>query len=381
MAGSNTVRVVTTIVAAICGAAWQTAPHEGRAAPNAAVAASKPAKHFTSKQRLDAIRRAQVWTATNVSEMDMKVGPQGKRRFVAGATIACDYAKHELGGSTPKFWCTVAPDDLVKVRYGDHNGEVYGRVAAARLLWALGFGADRDYPVKVACKGCPWEPFTSRALEAGQPDTILFDPATIDLKMDGKTLETRIDEGWAWKDLDLVEEAAGGAPLAHRDALKLLAVLIQHTDSKAANQRLLCLDKHDAAAGADDPAEDSCAHPFMMIADVGVTFGRANKFNQDAAGSVNFKNWSHMPVWKDADRPGCVGNLPGSAGGTFDNPRISEAGRKFLADLLVQLSDAQLRDLFNVARFSRRDPTASIDDWVAAFKQKRDDIVNRSCGS
>ena len=35
------------------------------------------------------------------------------------------------------------------------NGEVYAEVAATRLLWALGFGADRVYPVTVVCKGCP----------------------------------------------------------------------------------------------------------------------------------------------------------------------------------------------------------------------------------
>ena len=37
--------------------------------------------------------------------------------------------------------------------------------------------------------------------------------------------------------------------------------------------------------------------------------------------------------------------------GTLDNPPISEEGRAFLAGLLVQLSDAQIRALFEVARF------------------------------
>jgi len=311
--------------------------------------------------------------------MDMQVGPQGKKVFVTGETVACDYAKHPVGGSTPKFWCAVPPDDEVKVGYGDRNGEVYGQVAAAGLLWELGCGANRNYPVKASFRGCPGTPYTTPARESGQPEAILFDPATIDLKMEGKTIETRVDEGWAWKELDLVDQAAGGAPVEHRDALKLLAVLIQHTDTKSSNQRLLCLDKHESAADAADGPDNVCAHPFMMIEDVGVTFGRANAFNTDVEGSVNFKNWSHMPVWKDAERSGCVGNLPGSVGGTFHNPRISEAGRKFLADLLVQLSDAQLHDLFDVARFPRRDASASIDDWVDAFKQKRNEIVNRTC--
>jgi hypothetical protein len=71
--------------------------------------------------------------------------------------------------------------------------------------------------------------------------------------------------------------------------------------------------------------------------------------------------------------------------GTLENPLISESGRKFLADLLVQLSDAQLHELFDVARFPLRSRSGgakrpvTIDQWVDAFKQKRDEVVNRTC--
>ena len=60
--------------------------------------------------------------------------------------------------------------------------------------------------------------------------------------------------------------------------------------------------------------------------------------------------------------------------------RISEPGRQFLADLLAQLSDAQIQDLFEVARVTQRDPGATLADWVRAFKAKRDEIANRHCG-
>ena len=65
---------------------------------------------------------------------------------------------------------------------------------------------------------------------------------------------------------------------------------------------------------------------------------------------------------------------------------ISEEGRAFLADLLTQLSDAQLHDLFEVARFPLRSqgvkpdkPMITTDQWVDAFKEKRDEIIRRSC--
>jgi hypothetical protein len=277
----------------------------------------------------------------------------------------------KLGGNSPKFACR-AGDDELKVKFGGTNGEVYAEVAASRLLWALGFGADRMYPVKVICRGCP---ATFEGVRRADGD-LLVDPATIERKHPGRELAAD-DEGWSWDELDDVSEAAGGAPRAHVDALKLLAVFLQHTDSKPQQQRLVCLD-----ASSDDGA---CARPFLMVNDLGVTFGRANRSNANPTGSANLHEWSRTPVWADA--PGCVGNLPKSLTGTLDNPAISEAGRRFLAGLLVQLSDAQLHDLFEVARMHLRPRVPergrsgfpSTREWVDAFKDKRRQIVERRC--
>jgi len=99
----------------------------------------------------------------------------------------------------------------------------------------------------------------------------------------------------------------------------------------------------------------------MMISDAGKTFGRANALNNDDVAAVNFTEWSRQPIWNGAT--GCVGDRPRSWSGTLRDPRVGEAGRKFPADLLVQLSDTQLRDLFEVSRSIEPDPTATIDDW------------------
>jgi hypothetical protein len=45
----------------------------------------------------------------------------------------------------PKFACIVGRDDEVKVGSAALISEVCGEVLATRLLWALGFGADRMY--------------------------------------------------------------------------------------------------------------------------------------------------------------------------------------------------------------------------------------------
>jgi hypothetical protein len=337
-----------------------------------------PLEDLTPQARLDAIRRAQVWTPVDVPAMDLKAGPPGEGALAPDQPVTCDFVDRKLGGSSPKFACVTASGDELKVRYGADNGEVYAGVAATRLFWALGFGVNPTYPVRVTCRGCPADPW-----HGGPPaaEPVAFDPANIERKMPGKTMATPGREGWTWAELDQVDEARGGAPRAQRDALKLLAALVQHVDSKARQQKLLCLH-----GGTVEGREAECSRPFMMVSDLGITFGRAHLLSRhlNRIASMNLANWASAPVWKDPDR--CVAKLQRSFSGTLDDPRISEAGRKFLADLLVQLSDGQIHDLFDVARVDRRprDPghgaaTASADEWARVFERKRDEIVRHSC--
>jgi len=101
---------------------------------------------------------------------------------------------------------------------------------------------------------------------------------------------------------------------------------------------------------------------------------------------VNLTEWERTPIWKSDATP-CVGNLPKSFTGTLDDPVIGEEGRRLLACLLTQLSDRQLRDLFEVARVTLRLRTpgdvdsgfGAVDEWVGVFKEKRREIVNRRC--
>jgi len=325
-------------------------------------------EHLTQVQRSDAIEHAEVWAPTSVPSMDLRAGPQGKGAYAPGATVPCDYVFEKPYGGSAKFECAVGPGDDVKVKYGKDNVEVYAEVAATRLMWALGFGSDRWYPVTVVCHGCPPDPFHDQSKRL---DSVTFDIAAIERKMEGKTMETKPDEGWAWKELDQVDPAAGPDLKTHRDALKLLAVFLQHTDSKPVQQRLICLPEgevkgHDAA----------CTRPFMFIHDSGLTFGRANLLNTNQASGAVYDRWAAVPIWKDPKK--CVGKLSGSLSGTLTDPVISEAGRKFLADLLVQLTDGQIHDMFDVARFGQRS-NVPIDAWVDLFKKKRQEIVAVKC--
>jgi hypothetical protein len=333
-------------------------------------------KRWTKDERRDLLKRAQVWAPTDISSMNLRLGPGGSQAFSPGQEVTCDYVfDKDLPGTSRKFNCAITGDDVVKVRYGEENGKVEGEVLATRLLWALGFGADAVYPVKVHCRGCSADPWVNRQPVAGEQD---FEIAAIERKFPGNEIKANKDGGWSWKELRHVDERMGGAPQVQIDAMKLLAVFIQHTDNKIINERFICL------PGGLTPG-GGCARPFLYMHDVGLTFGHANLFDDNDTGSVSFDEWASTPMWR-ADAKMCVGHMRQSATGMLGDPQISEAGRKFLADLLVQLTDVQLHDLFEVARVDHRsrkpgteEPAASVDEWVNAFKAKRDEIVKNRC--
>jgi len=332
--------------------------------------------NITAEQRRELIRRAQIWRHTDVAAMNLRTGPQGHGAFPPDATVTCTYHDEKFAGASPKFGCTIDGHDRVKVRYGRDNGEIFAGVAATRLFWALGFGADLLYPVHVVCHKCP--PIVANGAPTTTDGDTTFEYAAIERKMPGIELEApSVGPGWAWPELDTVEARAGGAPVDQRDAFKLLAVMLQHGDSKPDQQKLLCVTekvgKHDLAR---------CPDPFMMVHDLGQIFGRSNLRSSSDVGSTNLREWSATPIWKDAAH--CVANLAPSQRGTLVNPIVSEAGRKLLADLLSQLTDAQLRDLFAGARFDEKPGPegtsgGGVADWVDAFKKKRAEIVSARC--
>ena len=337
-------------------------------------APKQPSHNKLSKeQRVEFLRTAQVWTPVRVSEMDIRTGPPLQHAFEPDQLVECEYTPSEPTGSSKKFNCALDDGTVVKVRYGRDNGEVEGTVLASRLLWALGFGADAAYPVRVLCHGCSDDPWTKRGRTK---DSHEFDVATIERKAPGHEMHGDPD-GWSWAELNMVDDTQGGAPRSQRDALKLLAVFIQHTDNKSVQQRLNCL-----PGGLKD--DGPCTKPFLIVHDVGLTFGRANYLNRNASSSVNFELWSTTPIWRDKDA--CVGHLSKSSTGTLGDPKIGEEGRAFLAGLLDQLSDAQLHDLFAIGHVEHRSrrpgssaPPATVDEWVNAFKEKRAQIDSMRC--
>jgi hypothetical protein len=349
----------------------------GSLASCASVKPLNPGQAISQTLRADAIRRASVWTPTDIPSVDLKKGPIVEAGFDHDEWIDCDYREKEMSGASAKFTCVVRPDREVRVKYGASNPDVFGEVLSGRLFWAIGFAADTTSPVRVRCHGCSGDPMHYPKPTQGAQE---FSLAAIKQRMPGRAMETHEDSGWDWSELDDIGPDAPKDARTHRDALKLLAAFIQHGDSRAANQRLLC-------PAGQEAGPLGCKLPLMMVQDLGLTFGDATRLHKKV-NAVGLEKWAAIPVWKDQGK--CVAALKNSYRGRFHNPTISEAGRAFLAGLLNQLSDPQLRALFETARVQERvaEPSNAakkgrlapgIEEWVRVFKMKRDQIAVARC--
>lgn len=346
----------------------------------AAAPAAHTLKKLTPAERLTYLRRARIWHPVDVPSMDVRRGPQIEGAFAPMQDVTCRYDDKKLGGTTPKFACAISPDDVVKVRYRTWNGKVYAAVAATRLFWALGFATDAEYPVRVTCLGCPEDPWSKKEPRLPQ---VVFERAVIERYRDVEIAGAGQDAQWGWDELKLVDEAQGGSSPAQLDGAKLLAAFVQHTDNKAINQSLGC-DRD--AVRKDAAGDETCAGPLLVVSDLGNTFGHGSWLHARTIGSANYREWSTHPVWKDPVP--CKADLPANfTHPTLKDPLIGEAGRKFLADLLVQLTEDQIRGLFEVSgmpdrgwlKEKDRDRNGTLEEWVAVFHARRDQIVNHTC--
>jgi hypothetical protein len=330
----------------------------------------------------DAMRRAQVWLEPAVPIERARPGenPPGPDSFSPAQEVVCTFKPAYMGGSTPKFDCELPDGDTIKAKYGRDNAEIYTEVAASRLLNTLGFPADRMYVVKrIRCYGCSEDPYRGMQClnDGGDFDACFrdvdyrtyhdFDFAVIERSVKGKRIETETTSGWTWFELAKIDPSAGGAPRAHVDALRLLAIFLGHWDNKNKNQRLLCLGQ------SESKKDTECSRPVAMIQDLGATFGPSK---------IDLDHWTDTPVWSDAAT--CTVSMRDwpRGGNGFPEVHISEEGRQFLGARLRALSQQQIRDLFEGARvpaYPQDNPKAKdADAWVRAFQQKVGAIVDRA---
>jgi len=328
------------------------------------------------ERREDYLRRSTVWIGgdpdawiRHMRGLDLRTGPSSDGAFAPDALVRCAFVPphdaNTFSGNTPKFLCRRGSrDDVFKVKWGEENGEVYADVVGTRLLWALGFPADRVYPVRIECTGCADDPWRDPAPHPGHIPA-LFTPASAERQFAGETIEETPHQGWRWSELGRVDSGAGGAPRADTDALRLLAAFIQHRDSKPDNQRLVC---PPPAVVVEPGGTRNCRQPVMMIDDLGSAFGGPSLLL--ATHKMQLDAWRGRPVWKDPVR--CIADVTTErARDGLDLPHIGEDGRRLLARLLAGLDRSQVTALFEMGRAGER---GDVSAWVAVFEERRREI-------
>lgn len=350
----------------------------GVSAPAAELPTQLPAQGFdarraeneldTPEEREDDVRRdaleiARVWAEPAVPAASAALGTNPEP-FPDPAI--CRFHPGEPSGATPKFDCVFEGGERLKVKFGK-NPEIHTEAAATRLLAALGFGADRIYLLRtLRCFGCPEDPGSAK--EDAPVDVSRYTDlqvVAVERRLPGLAVD---DDGWKWDELDRAQALGRGAPREHRDALRLMAVLLNNWDNRSDNQRLTCLPEgYPAGKGG------RCGKSIAYMHDVGGTFGRVGGDSKDER-KLDLPGWNAVPFWKD--RATCTVGIksPRLHGASFGEVQISEAGRRFLAERLTALSAQQVRDLFEGAWFAdyvdAGPESRDVAGWVAAFQSK-----------
>jgi hypothetical protein len=360
------------------------------AAPPPAQKKDKPC--FTSEGRALAERKARVWEAPDpgydpVLGYNPSAGPRPGAPEVDQNGLAKPFKcvankdPSKGAGTTPKFHCSVEgvteeDGDLLRYKIKPHfkgqsrdkrNGEVYGEFLTSRFSKALGFFADDEWVADVTCPDCqksltsgfqgaPWSPF--------QP------AAGIEMRI-GKGL----DVGCNNKDGAAIDQALpgllrGGANPAEIDAFKLWLGFIDHGDTKTDNQKFACLKW---TKSADNMLVCEEGQSIFYVSDAGSTWGHSRSSESKA----------RLDNWKGSDPIKVSGGSCTTTAKSVGDARISEAGRKLLADQLQRLLDAEqsnqlITRVFRASRNHERDQPA--EAWAAEFVRKARTIIDARCG-
>jgi hypothetical protein len=256
-------------------------------------------------------------------------------------------------------------------------------------------------PVRVRCTGCPEDPwgYLEGLRDWSDPPPVpdsaerLIEPATVESYY-AELIEVEPDQGVHWDEILKLrsrDPAKAERQRVHREALTLLASFMQHADSKASNQTLGCASGGVVAGAA---GRRVCDKPVVYIGDLGggggygwVPFREPSLKRLVSPSKVGWGEWEKVPVWSDPDA--CITNVNGMPNATLRNEKISEDGRRFLADRISLLSDAQWVGLFEASRVELLEheletPGGEIrpvspQDRVAVLKKKLKQILDHRC--
>lgn len=270
-----------------------------------------------------------MWEKVNIKTRDLYYGPGGREMQPDLSKIT--FIKEEKNGHNKKYRIK---DGAGRTWVAKLGREAQPETAAVRLLWALGYKTEINYLVPsltIPGKGT----FKNVRLEA-RPDN--FD---------------RLEE-WKWKSNPFIgtKELQG---------LKVMMVFFNNWDIVDVQNKVVRVDDKNS------PELD------YIISDLGSTFGRLGNNNLPViyrfGRSVNKPEQYRKSKFVKGTKNGYVVlAYKGKNRDLFKNITIGQA--RWLADLLLQLDEPQIRDAFRAANYSQRD----IDILTAAVTRRISDL-------
>ena len=245
----------------------------------------------------------------DITSRNLYLGPGGEAMRPDLRRIS--FIKEEKGGYSKKYRVRDGSGREWVAKIGK---EAQSETSAIRLLWGLGYVTEVNYlvpRVTIPGKGT----FTNVRFEAR--------PAKWD----------RAGE-WKWKRNPFI-----GRP--EFQGLKIMMALINNWDLKDSNNVVVKLRDSDSDA------------LYYIISDLGATFGHASTtpiFWRFTRSRNNPSNYAKSQFFKKVKDDRVVLHFGGKNRGLLNDIRVQDA--QWIASLLSQLSDQQLRDAFRAANYT-----------------------------
>jgi len=263
-----------------------------------------------------------LWEPVDISSRDLFRGPTSEG--IQPALEKVTFLGRQSGGNNLKY------------RVKDRNGrewvvkiadESQAEIAAVRLIWAIGYHTEIDHLVP-----------RMSIEKIGSYKNVRFEARPDSIKR---------GERWSWRN----NPHAGTKEL---DGLKIMMALVNNWDLKDENNVVIT----------------EGGKSYMIVSDIGSSFGKLADKSQSRVGrSVNKPvDFANAIFIKGVNNGVIELDYRGMADDLMTGIKV-ENGR-WLADLLIQLSDKQIADAFRAANYSPEDVAlyaAAIKERIAAL--------------
>ena len=273
---------------------------------------------------------AVMWHPVNIADRDLFDGPGGDSMRPDLSSIT--FIEREKGGHNKKYRIK---DGSGRIWVAKPFTEARPETAAVRLLWGLGYDTEINYLVP----------------ELTIPTVGTFKNVRLEARPEGIK---RLDS-WKWHDNPFIGTN-------QYQGLKILQMFLNNNDVIDYNNKILKVD------GPNGPELQ------YIISDLGSTFGKRGNNNLPLFYRFGRKNdsppkWNRSSFIKDVRNGRIVFSTKGVKNRGLYKDITVEQGR-WLYDLLRQLNDDQIGDMFRAANYS----PPEIETLTAAFRRRVDEL-------